>query len=109
MTSEEMSNASSEVIMLLAGTYVIDPRVRNEAESLRDFGYKVTVLSWDRSGMRPMRASISGVEIVSFRLLHGQSFSKFRFAISALLFQQDCRRKSIEIVGMNNARLDLRI
>jgi glycosyltransferase involved in cell wall biosynthesis len=90
VTSEEMSNASSEVIMLLAGTYAIDPRVRNEAESLRDFGYKVTVLSWDRSGMQPMRASISGVDIVSFRLLRGQSFSKFRFAISALLFQFAC-------------------
>lgn len=76
--------------MLLAGTYVIDPRVRNEAESLKDYGYNITVLSWDRSGKQPTYSDLSGIKIVSFKLLHGQSFSKLRFALSALMFQFAC-------------------
>jgi glycosyltransferase involved in cell wall biosynthesis len=76
--------------MLLASTYVTDPRVRNEAESLRDRGYKVTVLSWDRSGKQPRNYDSEGVSVVSFKILRGTTFSKVRFAFAAVLFQLAC-------------------
>ena len=78
------------VIMLLASTFIYDPRVKNEAESLRDHGYEITVLSWDRTARQPRSFNSHGVSVESWRLLPGTTFSKARYAISAILFQFVC-------------------
>lgn len=74
------------VVMLLAKEYSVDPRVQNEARSLKAEGYDVTVLSWDRSGGGDGKGA-DGVRVVGLRLLNGTLFSKLAFAISALVLQ----------------------
>ncbi len=73
--------------MLLAKPYVYDSRVMNEAASLRDNGYEVQVISWDRHGMQPSSFEMGGVKIRSVRLLDANSFSGFAYLISAMLLQ----------------------
>jgi glycosyltransferase involved in cell wall biosynthesis len=104
-----MSNekkTTPKIIMLLASTYVTDPRVRNEAESLSEFGHDITVLSWDRSGRQPGYQKLSSrISVASFKLLHGTNFSKLRYAVSAFMFQFACvawflkniRKQNVEI------------
>jgi glycosyltransferase involved in cell wall biosynthesis len=73
--------------MLLAKPYAIDTRVKNEAETLTNSGYRVTVLSWDRTGKEPKENTLKGVEVVSRKLFGGSEFSKTGFAFSALVLQ----------------------
>jgi glycosyltransferase involved in cell wall biosynthesis len=76
--------------MLLASTYATDtPRVKNEAESLRHL-YKVTILSWDRSGAQPKTSQSPGIDVINYKLLNGATFSKLRYAVSAISFQFAC-------------------
>jgi glycosyltransferase involved in cell wall biosynthesis len=81
---------AKQVVMLLAKPYAVDTRVRNEAESLRLAGYDVTVLSWDRLGQGANDGVVSGVRIVSLRLLNGLEFSRFAYALSAIMLQFYC-------------------
>lgn len=76
-------------MMLLAKPYSVDPRVQSEAKSLRDGGYDVTVLSWERSGQGTDERR-GGVRVVGLRLLDGNEFSKIAYALSALLLQVYC-------------------
>lgn len=87
------------VVMLLAKPYSVDTRVKNEAETLTAAGHKVTVLSWDRWGREPKRATVNGVDVVSSRLLgssdifasnKGSVSSKLIYALSAVLLQFYC-------------------
>lgn len=79
-----------KVVMLLAKSYKIDTRVRNEAESLVAANYKVTVLTWDRFGYHSADTLVSGVRVISWRLLSGSEFSKIGYAVSAVILQLYC-------------------
>jgi len=76
--------------MFLAKPYLIDTRVRNEAESLTGAGYKATVLQWDRLGVESGDTSVNGVRIIGLRLLSGLEFSKIGYALSAIMLQFYC-------------------
>lgn len=76
-----------QVVLLLAKAYLIDTRVRNEAESLVERGYRASVISWDRDGRQLPRFSMHGVHVRSLKLLGGKSFSGPAYVISALLLQ----------------------
>jgi glycosyltransferase involved in cell wall biosynthesis len=76
--------------MLLAQTYALDTRPIGEAETLRTSGHRVIVLSWDRFGGQPKELDQRGIRVVSFGVLPGVKFSRFKFALSAVLFQLIC-------------------
>ena len=53
--------------MLLSNPFIHDPRVYNEAISLRKAGHKVTVIGWDRGSQHPERETIDGINVVRTR------------------------------------------
>ena len=57
--------------MLLSNPYLPDDRVRNEALALRDAGYEVTILAWDRDCTRPEQEKVEGLEIRRARIHAG--------------------------------------
>lgn len=54
---------TEKIVMLLSGPYNPDDRVRQEALALRDAGYEVTILAWDRDCARPKQEQIEGLEV----------------------------------------------
>jgi len=62
------------ITMLLDNAFRPDPRVANEARSLVQAGYRVTILAWDREGDLPPRELWRGVRIerITVRSRHGR-------------------------------------
>jgi glycosyltransferase involved in cell wall biosynthesis len=80
-----MNRGRNHVIMMLAKSYQLDTRTRNEAETLTQAGYQVTVISWDRFGQGSGDRIVKGVRNISLSLLNGLNFSGFAYAISAII------------------------
>lgn len=57
----------THVLMLVSNHVSHDPRVLNEARTLRDHGARVTVLGWDRAGAFPAEEDLDGVRVVRVR------------------------------------------
>ncbi|MFP4056846.1 MAG: glycosyltransferase [Candidatus Brocadiia bacterium] len=57
------SPRGGSIVMLLDNAFRPDPRVANEARSLAQAGYEVTLLAWDREGQRPRRETWHGVRV----------------------------------------------
>lgn len=57
----------TRVLMVLSNGFTHDPRVANEAASLAQAGYEVTILCWDRSGDLPEEEVRDGVRVVRLR------------------------------------------
>lgn len=53
--------------MLLSNPYRPDPRVRREAQALREAGYGILLLAWDREGGHPTREPEDGLAIRRYR------------------------------------------
>ena len=58
---------NKKILMILSKEYTIDPRVKKEAETLVDEGYKVTIIMWDRGNNYKKHEIINGVEIIRLR------------------------------------------
>ncbi len=52
------------ILMTLSNPFTSDPRVFNEAKSLVDAGFKVTVLAWDKTGAHPAEETIEGIRVI---------------------------------------------
>ena len=52
------------VVMLLSNPYRPDPRVKKEASSLVEHGYKITIVCWDRLNEFPSIENIDGIDIL---------------------------------------------
>lgn len=57
----------SHILMLLSNPCINDARVLNEANSLSEAGYKVTMLCWDREGSNPERELLYNIEVIRIR------------------------------------------
>jgi glycosyltransferase involved in cell wall biosynthesis len=56
-----------QVLMFVSNPFTSDPRVYNEAKSLIQAGYEVTVVAWDREKQNLPRQSWDGIEVVRLR------------------------------------------
>jgi len=67
-----MGEQRASIAMVLDNAFRPDPRVANEARSLADAGFRVTILAWDREGELPRRevwhSAPSGGQVVVERL-----------------------------------------
>jgi glycosyltransferase involved in cell wall biosynthesis len=54
--------------MLLSNSYNPDDRVRNEALALKEAGYEVFILAWDRECKRPELENVDGIEVRRARI-----------------------------------------
>jgi len=52
-----------KTLMIVTNPFTHDPRVYNEAKSLVEEGYNVTVLAWDRNKESPEKEVIDGIEV----------------------------------------------
>ena len=68
--SNDVANGPGWAVMLLFDPYQRDARVEKEAATLVGAGYRVTVLAWNRFGIRtsPVRKNL----IVASRLPYGK-------------------------------------
>lgn len=74
------------VYIVLACSYFIDPRVKQEVKTLNNNGFFTYVLSWDREG-KYSDLSKENLFVKSVKLLPAEAFSKLLFLMSAILFQ----------------------
>ncbi len=88
----------STIFMALACPFIIDPRVKQEVNTLSKKGYFVDVLSWDREG-KYEDIKEDNFQIKYVKLLTSRQFSKLLYMMSAALFQV-----VIFIRGMNLLR-----
>ncbi len=54
--------------MLLSNPYRPDPRVKREAIALRDEGYEILLLAWDREDRFPQSENLEGIEVRRIKL-----------------------------------------
>ena len=75
------------VLMLLTNSYDPDPRVRQEALSLRAMGYHVRLLAWDRDGKSPTAEMMEGIQVERVHLpsSHGRGTTQIFFYLAVYL------------------------
>jgi len=82
--SEKPTTASRKrVLMLLTNAFEPDPRVHQEAKSLVENGYDVTILCWDRDCKFPPEEAIDGIKIerIYVRSTHGRGSTQVPFLL----------------------------
>lgn len=57
-----------QIAMLVTNPFRPDPRVHKEALSLRQAGYRISVVAWDRAGQFAPQEEIEGIEIRRIRV-----------------------------------------
>lgn len=72
---------SKHIIMLLTNAFDPDPRVHQEAKSLVEHGYKVTIICWDRDYKKPPFEQIDGINVerIYVRSTHGRGIAQIFF------------------------------
>lgn len=66
------------IVMLLSNAFRPDPRVAREAHSLKDHGYPVTVIGWDRRAELRPRETRQGVEVIRVQTVRSAYGSGWR-------------------------------
>lgn len=59
-----MKGERMNILMILSNAFTHDPRVHNEAKSLIEAGYNVTVLAWDKKKENHPRETKDGIHVV---------------------------------------------
>ena len=67
----------SHILMILSNPCINDARVLNEANSLSEAGYKVTLLCWDREGIHPEHDFLYNIEVIRIRNTSFMNFLTF--------------------------------
>jgi len=93
-------NNKNFIFILLASSYFIDPRVKQEVSTLIKNNYFVYVLSWDREGIYSDFTD-KNLFVKSVKLLTSKTFSKLLFIFSAVLFQFLVIFNGIRILSRN--------
>jgi len=83
----EPYKTSKIVLMLLANNFYIDPRVRQEAESLIKAGFTVHVFCWDREGEAEDTNIDNKLIVRTMKILTSKEFNKLKYAVAAILLQ----------------------
>ena len=58
-----MKKTKKKILMILSKPFVLDPRVYQEAKTLVDDGYEVSVIVWDRKKLRKAEEKVDGVKV----------------------------------------------
>ena len=78
---------NKKIIMLLTNAFEPDPRVYQEAKSLINNGYDITIICWDRDYKKQAFEKINAIEIerIYVRSTHGRGVSQtiFLFILKA--------------------------
>jgi glycosyltransferase involved in cell wall biosynthesis len=56
-----------KVLMFVSNPFTYDPRVNNEAKSLVNAGYEVTVIAWDKQSQHLLRQDYDGIDVFRIR------------------------------------------
>ena len=80
-THQRSTSSRKRVLMLLTNAFDPDPRVHQEALSLIQNGYDVTLLCWDRDFKFPPQEVIDGIKIqrIHVRSTHGRGATQAPF------------------------------
>jgi glycosyltransferase involved in cell wall biosynthesis len=73
--------------MFLAKAFQTDTRVRQEAKSLVDANYVVSVIAWDRESEFEALEKVDGVTVLSFSHVNLRRSSALGLALGAMIFQ----------------------
>ncbi len=88
MNNSKNNNSFSKVVLiLLANNFYMDPRVRQEVESLIKLGFSVHVFCWDREGKADNANIDNKLVVKNLKILASKKFSKFKYAVAAILLQ----------------------
>jgi glycosyltransferase involved in cell wall biosynthesis len=85
--------------MFLAKAFQTDTRPRQEAKTLSSAGYRIFVIAWDRDSRFKPLEDVDGATVRSFRPLSLASFSGFRLALGAAVFQMILVLECTRLVG----------
>ena len=58
----------TKIVMLVSNPYRPDPRVQKEAQCLRQAGYDVTIICWDRANEFPEKEIIQGIDLYRIKI-----------------------------------------
>ncbi len=85
------------IVMLLSNCFDPDPRVHNEARTLVELGYRVTIVAWDRERIRPASETIDGIQVerVFARSTHGRGFMQM-FVMPKVFFLMTKKALSLD-------------
>jgi glycosyltransferase involved in cell wall biosynthesis len=94
-----------KVLMFVSNPFTSDPRVYNEAKTLIQAGYEVTVIAWDRERQNPSRQNWDGIEVVRLktRLLPKQHRfgSPLWVGFNLILWQRQAYRQALTLNKKN--------
>jgi glycosyltransferase involved in cell wall biosynthesis len=98
------TGGNPKVLMIVSNPFTNDPRVYNEAKTLVQSGYEVTVIAWDRQKSNPQKASWNGIDIVRVQPILpvklGSGSLLFR-AINLILWQYQAYRQALGLSKIN--------
>lgn len=78
---------SKIVLVLVANNFYSDPRVTQEVNSLIKAGFSVHVFCWDREGKADDANIDNKLVVKNLKILTSKKFSKFKYAVAAVLLQ----------------------
>ena len=90
------SRMQKNILMLLPNGFDPDPRVHNEARSLVNAGYSVTILCWDREMKYPEHEVVDGIQIerIFIESSYGRGSSQLRYLWS---FWKEAYKRAINL------------
>ena len=87
----------SHILMILSNSCINDARVLNEANSLSEAGYKVTLLCWDREGIHPKHDFLYDIEVIRIRNTSFMNLLTFDILRMSLGWWRHASVKALEI------------
>lgn len=87
------------VVMFLAKTFQTDPRPTQEAKTLRESGYPVFALAWDRGPKFRNIQDVDGVVVRSFSHVRFANASPIGLVLGAIVFQLLLVLEGIKLIG----------
>jgi glycosyltransferase involved in cell wall biosynthesis len=85
--------------MFLAKAFQTDTRVRQEAKSLTDANYVVSIIAWDRESEFEAFEKVDGATVLSLSHVNLRRFSAFGLALGAIIFQALLVLRALVLMG----------
>ena len=104
-----------KICMTVSNPFVFDHRVSLEAQTLRDAGYQLCVVAWDREGKYPIDEVTDGIQIHRIRnsvwtnLLRKKPLQLFVFWIRAIKWMQKQNFDAVHCHDLDTLQIGLRL